>query len=66
MKDQATKQGEARKMRYCGCQNAQPMRNASPTAKVIRDHHQEGSLEAIKKGEKGSDNIPSGHHEPHE
>ena len=66
MKDQATKYGEARKTKSCGCQNTHPVHNTSPTIKASKVHHQKGLLEASKKIEKGGDDIPSGHHETHE
>ena len=66
MKGQATKRGGARKTKSYGCQNVYALHNPSPTTKSRRVHHQEGSLEAPKKGEKGGDNTPSKHCEPHE
>ena len=43
-------------MKSCGCQNTHPIYYASPTTKASGAYHQEGSLEALKKGKKGGDN----------
>ena len=65
MRDQVTKHSGARKSKSGGNQDVHPMCNRYSTAKASIVHHQEGSLKALKKGDKGSDSTKIEHYEPH-
>ena len=62
-KNYTVKCGGAKKIRTFRYQDTHAVRNVSATIKASRAHHQDGSPEAPKKGDKGDDNTSSGHHE---
>ena len=65
MRGQATKHSEASKTNSCWHQDAHQVCNTSPTTKASRAHHQKGSLEALKMGDKGGNNTLSKACEPY-